>query len=68
MDWGPAGGPGGPCGGGGGGGEGGVCIRVYIGVGGMKVCVTAKLSLSESKREFLCNIFLVSSCEYTTLF
>ena len=32
----------------------------------MKVCVTAKLSMSESKREFLCNIFRVSSCEFTS--
>ena len=32
----------------------------------MKVCVIAKLSLSESKREFLYHIFGVSSCEYTT--
>ena len=35
-------------------------------VGGMKVCVTAKLSLSGSKRKFLYNIFWVASCEYTT--
>ena len=33
----------------------------------MKVCVTAKLTLSESKREFLCNILRVSSCVYTTI-
>ena len=31
----------------------------------MKVCVIAKLSLSESKREFLYYIFWVSKCEYT---
>ena len=29
-----------------GGGGGGICIRVYTGVGGMKVCVIAKLSVS----------------------
>ena len=28
-----------------------------IGMGGMKVCVIAKLTASESKREFLYNIF-----------
>ena len=28
------------------GGGGGICIRVYIGMGGMKVCVIAKLSVS----------------------
>ena len=39
---------------------------IFIGVGGLKVCVIAKLSLSESKREFLYSIFWVSSCEYTT--
>ena len=32
--------------------------HIYIGVwGGMKVCVIAKLSLSESKQEFLYKIF-----------
>ena len=33
----------------------------------MKVCVTAKLTLSESKRELLCNILRVSSCLHTTI-
>ena len=32
----------------------------------MKVCVIAKLSLSESKREFLCNVVRLSSCECMT--
>ena len=32
-------------------------MRVCIGVGGMKICVIAKLSVSESKREFLYNSF-----------
>ena len=40
-----------------GGGGGGICIRVYIGMGGMKVCVIAKLAWSESEQEFLYNIF-----------
>ena len=33
----------------------------------MKVCVIVKYFYSASKREFLYNIFSVSSCEYTTL-
>ena len=32
-------------------------VYIYIGVGRMKVCVIAKLTLSESKREFLHSIF-----------
>ena len=32
--------------------KGGICIRVYTWVGGMKVCLIAKLRLSEGKREF----------------
>ena len=32
----------------------------------MKVCVIAKLSLSENKREFLYNIFLSISVHHTT--
>ena len=38
-------------------GGGGIFIRVYIGVGGMKVCMIAKLCLSESKREFLYTLY-----------
>jgi len=49
------------------GGMGGICIGGYIfRVGLMNVSVTAKISLSESKREFLYYIFWVSSCGYTT--
>ena len=48
--------------GGGGGGYNIMYLSIYRGVR-MEVCVTAKLSLSESKREFLYNIFRVSSCE-----
>ena len=32
-------------------------MRICIRVGGMEVCVIAKLSVSESKREFLSHIF-----------
>ena len=46
----------------GGGGYNIMYLSIYRGVR-MEVCVTAKLSLSESKREFLYNIFCVSSCQ-----
>ena len=39
------------------GGGGCICIRVYIGVGGMKVCVIDKLAWAGSKQEFTYNIF-----------
>ena len=32
----------------------------------MIVCATDQLTLSESEREFMCNIFCVSLCLYTT--
>ena len=37
----------------------------WRGVGGVKVCVVAKLSVSENIREFLYNVFRVSSCGFT---
>ena len=40
-----------------GGGGGCICMRVCIGVGGMEARVIARLSVSESKREFPYNIF-----------
>ena len=42
---------------GGGGGGGGGYENIYYMVGEMKVCVIAKLNLSESRQEFLYNIF-----------
>ena len=40
-----------------------ICMRVCIEVGGMKICVAATLSVSESKEEFQYNIFWISSRE-----
>ena len=34
-----------------------ICVRVYLGGGGVKVCVIGKLSVRESMREFLHNVF-----------
>ena len=48
-----------------------ICVRVYLGVGGVKVCVTGKVSVSEKVCEsfytmsFEC-VYASDACEYRT--
>ena len=43
-------------------------MRICIGVGRMKVCVIANLSVSQNKREFLYNIIVIIDRFYIALF
>ena len=41
-------------------------MRVCLGVGGVKVCLRAKVSVRKNARVFISKVFRVIWCEYTT--
>ena len=44
-----------------------ICVRVCLGVGGVKVCLRAKVSVRKNARVFISKVFRVIWCEYTTV-